>query len=167
MNIELLEKIKKLTISALLADDLLMGVLVLKGGNALGLAYDITNRGSLDIDFSMAKDFTDSEKNRIKNQATYLLNDEFNKEGLRAIEQRIQRVQFSSGRERDYEISLERIGRRIGSDVAHLIALEHADAAVVGGRDLRSGEEEPPIRMHGDRGAIRGERAALTRSRSA
>ncbi len=86
MNVELLEKIKKLTISALLADDLLMGVLVLKGGNALGIVYDITNRGSLDIDFSMEKDFTDTEKNRIRNQASYLLNDEFNKEGLRAID---------------------------------------------------------------------------------
>lgn len=86
MNADLLNKIKKKTISALLSDDLLMGVLVLKGGNALGLAYDITNRGSLDIDFSMAKDFTDAEKRRIKNQASYLLNDEFNKEGLRVID---------------------------------------------------------------------------------
>lgn len=86
MDVDLLEKIKKLTISALLADDLLMAVLVLKGGNALGLVYDITNRGSLDIDFSMAKDFTDAERTRISNQATYLLNDEFNKEGLRAID---------------------------------------------------------------------------------
>lgn len=34
-------------------DDLLMQGLVLKGGNALQLAYDITNRGSIDIDFSM------------------------------------------------------------------------------------------------------------------
>jgi hypothetical protein len=79
MNQELLEKIKKLTLSALLADDLLMGVLVLKGGNALGLAYDITNRGSLDIDFSMEKDFTVDERRRIGNQVSYLLNDEFNK----------------------------------------------------------------------------------------
>ncbi len=86
MNTELLEKIKKLTISGLLADDLLMGVLVLKGGNALGIAYDITNRGSIDIDFSMEKDFTDNEKRRIGNQVSYLLNDEFNKEGLQVID---------------------------------------------------------------------------------
>jgi len=86
MDTRLLERIKRFTIAALLADDLLMGVLVLKGGNALGLAYDMTNRGSLDIDFSMEKDFTDAEKTRIKNQATYLLNDEFNKAGLRAID---------------------------------------------------------------------------------
>lgn len=86
MDAKLLDRIKRLTIAALLADDLLMGVLVLKGGNALGLAYDMTSRGSLDIDFSMAKDFTDAEKNRVKNQASYLLNDEFNKEGLHAID---------------------------------------------------------------------------------
>ena len=61
-NIAMLNKIKRLTISALVADDILMGILVLKGGNALDLVYDITNRGSIDIDFSMEKDFTDQEK---------------------------------------------------------------------------------------------------------
>ena len=82
MDIELLNKIKRLTVSALVADDLLMGILVFKGGNALNLAYDISNRGSIDIDFSMEKDFTESEKNRIKNQASNLLNTEFSKAGL-------------------------------------------------------------------------------------
>lgn len=86
MDTHLLDRIKRLTIAALLADDLLMGVLVLKGGNALGIFYDLTNRGSLDIDFSMAKDFNEAEKIRIKNQVSYLLNDEFKKEGLRAID---------------------------------------------------------------------------------
>jgi predicted nucleotidyltransferase component of viral defense system len=86
MDNQLLNRIKRLTIAALLADDLLMGVLVLKGGNALGLAYDMTSRGSLDIDFSMEKDFSEKEKSRIKNQASYLLNDEFNKEGLHVID---------------------------------------------------------------------------------
>ena len=51
VNSELLKKIKRLTISALVSDDILMGILVLKGGNALDLAYDLSNRGSIDIDF--------------------------------------------------------------------------------------------------------------------
>lgn len=86
MNADQLEQIKKMTIAALLADDLLMGVLVLKGGNALGIVYDITNRGSLDIDFSMEKDFSPDEKRRIKNQVSYLLNDEFNRAGFQVID---------------------------------------------------------------------------------
>ena len=59
-----------------------MGILVLKGGNALDLAYDITNRGSVDIDFSLETDFTDKEKSRISNQLEHILNQEFKKEGL-------------------------------------------------------------------------------------
>lgn len=82
VNLDLLEKIKRLTISALVSDELLMGILVLKGGNALNLAYDISNRGSIDIDFSMEKDFTEDEKKRIGNQVSSLLSDEFIKEGL-------------------------------------------------------------------------------------
>ena len=82
MDSNLLNKIKRLTVSALVADDMLMGILVFKGGNALNLAYDISNRGSIDIDFSMEKDFTEAEKNRIKNQASSLLNTEFSKEEL-------------------------------------------------------------------------------------
>ncbi|HVA98773.1 MAG TPA: nucleotidyl transferase AbiEii/AbiGii toxin family protein [Bacteroidia bacterium] len=85
-NLETLNRIKRLTISALVADDILMGVLVLKGGNALELAYDITNRGSVDIDFSMEKDFSEIEKERLLNQISYLLNNEFSKEDLVAFD---------------------------------------------------------------------------------
>lgn len=48
-----INEIKRCTLQAMMKDDLLMQGLVLKGGNALQLAYDITNRGSIDIDFSM------------------------------------------------------------------------------------------------------------------
>lgn len=86
MNIELVNKIKKLTIAGLVSDDLLMGMLVLKGGNALDLAYDLTSRGSLDIDFSIDRDFTDDERSKIESKLDKLLNDEFIKEGLRVID---------------------------------------------------------------------------------
>jgi len=81
-NIEYLQRIKRLTISALVADDILMGIFVLKGGNALDLAYDISNRGSIDIDFSMEKDFTTEERSRLQSKITYLLEKEFSKENL-------------------------------------------------------------------------------------
>lgn len=79
---DLLQKIKRMTISALVADEILMAILVLKGGNAIDIAYDLSNRGSVDIDFSMEKDFTEAEKRRIRNQGAGLLNAEFSKEGL-------------------------------------------------------------------------------------
>ena len=81
-NTDFLERVKRLTISALVADDILMGILVLKGGNALNIAYNITNRGSIDIDFSMEKDFSPEEKKRLQNQVESLLSDEFKKENL-------------------------------------------------------------------------------------
>ncbi|HPT71862.1 MAG TPA: nucleotidyl transferase AbiEii/AbiGii toxin family protein [Candidatus Cloacimonadota bacterium] len=82
MDSDLLEKIKKLTIIALVSDDALMGVLVLKGGNALNIGYEISTRGSLDIDFSIESDYTAKEKVLVRRQAEYILNKEFNPEGL-------------------------------------------------------------------------------------
>src|ERR1700744_2318910 len=78
----IIDKVKRMTISALLADEVLMALLVLKGGNAIDIAYDLSNRGSVDIDFSMENDFTEAEKKRIVNQSADLLNTEFNREGL-------------------------------------------------------------------------------------
>jgi predicted nucleotidyltransferase component of viral defense system len=86
MDIDLLDRIKRLTIAALVSDDILMGILVLKGGNALGIAYDITNRGSIDIDFSIENDFSTKERESLKNQSESLLNSEFNKEGLQVFD---------------------------------------------------------------------------------
>lgn len=54
-----LQEIRKLTIISLFSDDDLMDILVLKGGNALELAYKLNSRASIDIDVSMNKDFED------------------------------------------------------------------------------------------------------------
>lgn len=72
-------QIKLITIAALLSDDILVGILVLKGGNALELVYEITNRGSIDIDFSMEGDFKTEERSRIERQIDSLLKTEFAK----------------------------------------------------------------------------------------
>lgn len=77
-----LDKIKLLTLRALMHDEKLMYGLVLKGGNALQLVYDITDRASMDIDFSIEGDFTESDYNRINSTLYALLNDEFQKENL-------------------------------------------------------------------------------------
>lgn len=61
-TLERIEKIKRLTLIALVSDDYFFETLVLKGGNALDISYDISNRGSLDMDFSMENDFQDIKK---------------------------------------------------------------------------------------------------------
>jgi hypothetical protein len=53
-------QIRRTAIAALFSDDVLTEYLVLKGGNALDLIYGITSRTSLDLDFSMSRDFEDS-----------------------------------------------------------------------------------------------------------
>jgi hypothetical protein len=83
-----LDQVKRLTITALLNDEILMALLVLKGGNAIDLLYDLSNRGSIDIDFSMEKDFTEKEIGYVRNQIDYILNNEFNKHGLHVIDVR-------------------------------------------------------------------------------
>ncbi|MDN3607190.1 nucleotidyl transferase AbiEii/AbiGii toxin family protein [Kaistella yonginensis] len=77
-----LDKIKKLTLRALMSDETLMHSLVLKGGNALHLVYEITNRGSIDIDFSVEREFTEEEFNKMPSWMDYILNRTFREAGL-------------------------------------------------------------------------------------
>lgn len=77
-----LDTIKKLTLRALMSDETLMHSLVLKGGNALQLVYEITNRGSIDIDFSVKKEFTEREFEKMPILLDYILNQTFRNEGL-------------------------------------------------------------------------------------
>lgn len=78
----MIEKIKMLTLRALVADEELMYGLVLKGGNALELAYNITDRASKDIDFSISGDFSPKEYDRISGKLSGLLTTEFEKHNL-------------------------------------------------------------------------------------
>lgn len=52
-----LEQIKRITVTAMFADDELFDSLVLKGGNALNLIHRLGSRASIDLDFSMQHDF--------------------------------------------------------------------------------------------------------------
>lgn len=55
-----LVEIRKRILTAVASDDLLMELLVLKGGNALELVHRIGERASLDLDFSMEGDVEDT-----------------------------------------------------------------------------------------------------------
>ncbi len=66
MNIDLVNKIKRIALIALASDDELVETLVLKGGNAIDLAYkpkgDIISRTSYDLDYSIEDgDFSEDE----------------------------------------------------------------------------------------------------------
>lgn len=75
-----------LTLRALVSDEILMYGLVLKGGNALQLAYGMTDRASMDIDFSISDDFSQYEISRIEGILSGLLNTEFEKNNLVAFD---------------------------------------------------------------------------------
>jgi hypothetical protein len=57
-------QVRRLTIVALFSDDQLFEQIVLKGGNALNLIYGLSTRTSLDLDFSIEKDFADVDDTR-------------------------------------------------------------------------------------------------------
>lgn len=59
MEGELTQRIKRITLIALMSDDYLLESLTLKGGNALDMIYRLNERGSYDLDFSMEEDFSE------------------------------------------------------------------------------------------------------------
>ncbi|MFQ5995945.1 MAG: nucleotidyl transferase AbiEii/AbiGii toxin family protein [Acidiferrobacterales bacterium] len=61
-----LATIRRLIVSAVVSDDFLFETLVFKGGNALNLIHGIGSRASLDIDFSMSRDFKNLEGARTR-----------------------------------------------------------------------------------------------------
>lgn len=81
-----LDKIRKLVIIALFSDDELMNRFVLKGGNALNIVYDISNRASIDIDVSMENDFDKNELEDIKKRLEKELLITFGMENYRAFD---------------------------------------------------------------------------------
>lgn len=85
-----IDKIKMLTLRALMSDETLMHSLVLKGGNALHLAYEITNRGSIDIDFSVEREFTDDEIVKMPTLLEMIFDRVFREEGLKVFDIKFQ-----------------------------------------------------------------------------
>jgi predicted nucleotidyltransferase component of viral defense system len=84
MNIELLNRVKKLVIIALASDDNLMEELVLKGGNAIDLIHPKgrggLSRTSFDLDFSIDGDF-DEDIQAIASRIERLLMQAFAEQG--------------------------------------------------------------------------------------
>jgi len=77
-----IDKIKRLTIIAMVSDDYLMEQLVLKGGNAIDIVYQLSGRASIDLDYSIPNDFNRDELLDISKTINTVLSATFAEEGL-------------------------------------------------------------------------------------
>src|SRR5436305_11747178 len=84
------EKIKKLVIIAMFSDDDLMERLVLKGGNAMDLVHRVSARASVDVDLSMAGDFTQDERLALQGRIETVLRTTFHPEGYHVFDVKLQ-----------------------------------------------------------------------------
>ncbi len=82
------DEIRRLTITALFSDDMLLDKIVLKGGNALSLVHRLSRRTSLDVDFSIDTDFEDFEDTR--QRIFRALRDRFDSVGLAVFDERLE-----------------------------------------------------------------------------
>lgn len=85
-DIDLLKRIRRLVIIALFSDDDLMDILVLKGGNAIDIVYELAGRASIDLDFSMATEFEKEEIHRIEAKIEKALRSTFEDEGFEVFD---------------------------------------------------------------------------------
>jgi len=81
-------EVRRLTVTALFADDELVEKLVLKGGNALSLVHRLSPRASLDLDFSIEEDFDDLED--IRQRVFRTLKNRFDSAGYVVFDESLQ-----------------------------------------------------------------------------
>lgn len=82
-----LSEIRRQIIVAVASDDLLVELLVLKGGNALELIHRIGARASLDLDYSLKEDFTDIDE--IRRRLFGALSNRFASFGLNVFDEKL------------------------------------------------------------------------------
>lgn len=81
-----LERLKRLVIIAMFSDDVLMDLLVLKGGNALNIVHQVALRASKDIDFSIENEFARDEFDIISRKVERALTATFVSEGFKVFD---------------------------------------------------------------------------------
>lgn len=82
MDLILLDKIKRLAVISMVSNDELMEQLVLKGGNAIDLIYQISGRASVDLDFSIQNEFHKDDLEDLREKVVTGLVETFRQEGL-------------------------------------------------------------------------------------
>ncbi len=81
-NPSIIDQAKRLALIAICSDDRLLDTLVLKGGNALQLAYGLTARASIDLDFSMEGEFAPDSLEPTRTRIAHRLRQSFRSAGL-------------------------------------------------------------------------------------
>ena len=81
-----IDQLKRWTLVALFSEDELVHRLVLKGGNALSLAHNVSSRASFDLDFSMEGQFEPSDLEEIRSRIESRLTQTFKPAGYVAFD---------------------------------------------------------------------------------
>lgn len=126
---EELKRIQRLILTAIASDDSLMERLFLKGGTAIDLIHGIGERHSVDLDFSMAGDFTATEKLELRDRLERLLTETFRSEGLTVLDVKFEPKprtiaakldQFWGGYRLEFKLIETAKAERIGKDPERL-----------------------------------------------
>ena len=135
--------VKSIAIKAMFSDDYLMERLVLKGGNAIDIIYDIAERSSIDLDFSMNLDFKVDELPLIEARIERVLEETFREHGLEAFDivfmQRPKRTaadskEFWGGYRVEFKLIELKRRSEFGSNQSQL----RRNALVIGPRQLKT-----------------------------
>ncbi len=90
VDFELIGKIKRTAVTAVVSDDRLMQALTLKGGNAIELGHNLGSRASLDIDFSCENDLSQVIPEGIRERFVELLKRAFEAIGMEVLDLRVE-----------------------------------------------------------------------------
>ncbi len=139
-----IDKIKRLTIIAMVSNDYLMEQLVLKGGNAIDIVYQISGRASIDLDYSMQNDFNSYELPDILEIINTVLSATFAEEDLSVFDLKfeaktsgigqIDEMEFWGG----YSIEFKLISSDFLSEHSGNLKLLRNNASVVGPDNSRT-----------------------------
>jgi len=130
-----LQAVRKIAITALFSDDVLFDKIVLKGGNALNLALEISDRTSLDLDFSIENDFEDLDD--VRQRILTALENRFGSAGLVVFDFKFEKKphvprEGVSPRWGGYVVQFKLMGREKHGRLAGNIDAIRRDSLIVG-----------------------------------
>jgi len=143
VELDRLRQIKKLVIIAMFSDDDLMDTLVLKGGNLLDIVYEVASRASIDLDFSMASEFTPSQWSGLDDRIRRRLRETFRPNGYEVFDVKLTErpphvtpdmADFWGGYRIEFKIIASKEFARLGGD----IEAARQQASIIGPRQRRT-----------------------------
>ncbi|TRZ93077.1 MAG: hypothetical protein D4R82_05765 [Dehalococcoidia bacterium] len=147
MDLSLLEKIKRLAVISIVSNDELMEQLVLKGGNAIDLVYQVSGRASIDLDFSMEGEFRKDQLENLRTKVEASMIEIFQEQGMAVFDVRLtERPATISNEFADfwggYRIEFKVIPYNVYSNNVDNIDSLRRNATIVGPKNKRTYEIE-------------------------